>query len=243
MNQPVQKIVIVGGGSAGWMTAAALSNSLPTNCDITLIESEEICTVGGGEATIPAVRKFNQRLLGIDEKAFIKATQATFKLGIQFIDCSEKGERYFHPFGEYGVDFDVVPFYFYWLKAREAGHDYPLNDYCFSWKLAQQQRFGLPSRDPRKIQSTFNYAYHFDAMLYTKFLREYAENRGVSRVEGKVSDVILCKNNGVIESVATEKGERFDADLFIDCSGFKGLLIEEALKTGYQSWNEWLPSL
>lgn len=139
------------------------------------------------------------------------------------------------------MDFDVVPFFYYWLKAHEAGHKYPLSDYCFSWKLAQQQRFGTPSNDPRKIQSTFNYAYHFDATLYARFLRNYAEQRGVKRVEGKVSKVTLRKDNGFIESVSTEKGDHFNADLFIDCSGFRGLLIEGALKTGYQSWNEWLP--
>lgn len=240
-SHAIENIVIVGGGSAGWMTAAALSNALPTSRTITLIESEEIGTVGVGEATIPAVKRFNQKLLGIDEAEFIKATQATFKLGIQFIDWSKKGKSYFHPFGEYGADFDVVPLYFYWLKAKNQGQPFSLDDYSIAWKLAEQGRFGAPSKDPRLIQSKFNYAYHFDATLYAKFLRNYAEQRGVKRVEGKVEKVTLNPENGFVQSVTLASGDTHAGDLFIDCSGFRGLLIEQALKTGYQSWTDWLP--
>lgn len=237
----IQHIAIVGGGSAGWMTAAALSNALQGKCKIILVESEEIGTVGVGEATIPMVKKFNHNLLGIDETDFIKATNATFKLGIEFIDWSRKGHSYFHPFGEYGADFDVVPLYHYWLKARNEGDEHDLDAYSIAWQLAKKCRFDKPSSDPRLIQSKFNYAYHFDASLYAKYLRSYSEKRGVERIEGKVNKVTLNQESGFISSVTLEDGQQISADFFFDCSGFRALLIEGALKTGYESWTHWLP--
>ncbi|NBC20410.1 MAG: tryptophan halogenase [Alphaproteobacteria bacterium] len=239
-GEPVKKIVIVGGGSAGWMTAAALANALQGSCEITLIESEEIGTVGVGEATIPPVRQFNARL-GIDEPTFLKETGGTFKLGIEFVDWYEIGKSYFHPFGQYGAEFDTVPFYQYWMREYLAGEPTPLDDYSMAWAMARAGRFEHPARDKRLIQSTFDYAYHFDATHYARFLRGYSEARGVQRVEGRVGDVSRDGESGFITSVSLEDGRRFEGELFIDCTGFFGLLIEQTLKTGYEDWSHWLP--
>ncbi len=236
----IRSIVIVGGGSAGWMTAAALSQNLKQDCTITLIESEEIGTVGVGEATIPPIRTFNE-MLGIDEREFVKATQGSFKLGIEFVDWAKLGHRYFHPFGPHGRDFDIVPLHQYWLRARAEGYTARLDDHSMAWAMAREGRFGLPSPDPRSVLSTFNYAYHFDAGLYARYLRGYSEARGVTRVEGKVQAVHLHGQTGAVDTVNLEDGRAFSADLFVDCSGFRGLLIEEALKTGYETWSHWLP--
>ncbi|MDV6330653.1 tryptophan halogenase family protein [Asticcacaulis sp. 201] len=239
-DRSIRKIVIVGGGSAGWMTAAALSNALQTGCQITLIESEEIGTVGVGEATIPPIKMFNQTL-GLDENAFLKRTQGTFKLGIQFVDWGRRGHSYFHPFGTYGRPFDTVNAHHFWQRAFEAGRASSLDDYCMAWAAASRGRFAPPSADQRNVLSTYDYAYHFDAGLYARFLREYAEARGVQRLEGKVSDVALDAMSGHVTSVQMDDGRRIDGELFIDCSGFRGLLIEGALNTGYCGWTKWLP--
>ena len=240
-SAPLSSIVIVGGGSAGWMTAAALADAVGRSCAITLIESEAIGTVGVGEATIPPIRHFNKRL-GIDEATFVRETQGSYKLGIEFIDWGRQGHRYFHPFGQYGAEFDSVPFYHHWMHEHLAGRvDGPIDDFSMCWAMAKAGKFSHPSPDRRLIQSTFDYAYHFDAGLYAAFLRRYAESRGVTRIEGKVVDVALRGEDGFIESVTLDNGEQIAGQFFIDCSGFRGLLIEDALHAGYDNWQAWLP--
>lgn len=239
-DRSLEHIAIIGGGSAGWMCAAALSNTLGKHCKITLVESEAIGTVGVGEATIPPIKIFNQSL-GIDENEFVRRTSGSFKLGIQFIDWAVKGSQYFHPFGQYGADFDPVPVHQHWLAAKAAGEAKPLDEYCMAWAAAKKDKFHPPSNDPRLMQSTYDYAYHFDTGLYSKFLRAYAQERGVTRIEGKVIDVSTASENGHIHSVTLESAETVEADFFIDCSGFRALLIGGALDVDYKSWTHWLP--
>ena len=241
-DKPIKSILIVGGGSAGWMTAAALSNALGPSCQITLVESEAIGTIGVGEATIPPVQQFNQRL-GISEGAFLKATQGSFKLGIEFEGWTKDGDIYFHPFGYYGADFDPhVPFHHYWLADKVgSGSAGELDDYSLCFTASKAGRFSHPSRDPRQIQSRLDYAYHFDAKLYAGFLRTYSEARGVKRVEGRVTDAHLDPDTGYISSIDLEGDLTLKAELFIDCTGFFGVLIEKTMKTGYEDWSKWLP--
>ena len=239
-DRRIGSIVIVGGGSAGWMTAAALSNALTRHCDIVLIESEEIGTVGVGEATIPTIKLFNQTL-GIDEAEFMKATQGSFKLGIQFVDWGRSGHRYFHPFGTFARPYDISDIHQHWIAAGGPDSGFDLDELCMAWWVARDNRFDAPSRDPRNVLSTFDYAYHFDAGLYAAYLRKYSEARGVRRVEGKIAAVQQNAETGFVESVTMEDGRVFAAELFVDCSGFRGLLIEGALKTGYEDWSHWLP--
>jgi len=238
--QALRSILVVGGGSAGWMSAAAIAHVTRQACEITLVESDEIGIVGVGEATIPPIRMFNQ-MLGIEEADFIRATQGSFKLGIEFVDWGRIGNRYFHPFGRYGVDFDSVPLHHFWLRARAEGDETPWQDYSMAWAAARENRFDHPKRDPRFIQSTFDYAYHFDASLYARFLRSYAEQRGVRRIEGRIVSVDQDPQTGQIMAVRLADGRRLEAEFFVDCSGFRGLLIEETMKTGYEDWTHWLP--
>jgi tryptophan halogenase len=219
-DRRIRSIVIVGGGSAGWMTAAALANTLKQDCDIKLVESELIGTVGVGEATIPPIRTFNE-MLGIDEREFVAKTKGSFKLGIEFVNWGSQGNRYFHPFGPHGRAFDIVGLHHFWLKARESGDTTSFDDFSMAWSLAQRGRFTRPSPDPRQVMSTFDYAYHFDAGLYARLLREYAEARGVTRHEGKVVSVRQHGESGFVEGVTLESGLELTGDLFIDCSGFR----------------------
>lgn len=237
----IKRIVIVGGGSAGWMTAAALSRLIkPEHCQVRLIESDEIGTVGVGEATIPQFQLFN-KLLGLDENEFIRKTQGTFKLGIQFVDWKNFGHKYIHAFGQVGLDMEGLQFYQYWLKMHAMGKADELGSYTLSGLASEHNKFMRSINAGNSPLSNITYAFHFDAGLYARFLREYSEARGVIRTEGMVVNTILRANDGFIEAVQLSSGERVEADLFIDCSGFRGLLIEQALQTGYEDWSHWLP--
>ena len=236
----IRSLVIVGGGTAGWMAAAALSHALEHECAIELVESDQIGAVGVGEATIPPIRTFNQSL-GIDENTFVRRTKGSFKVGIEFVNWARLKHRYFHPFGAYGRQFDIVPVHQYWLQAHRRNRAFALDDYCMAWALGAKRRFTPPAADPRHVLSTFDYAYHFDAGLYAAFLREYAQQRGVRRSEGKVVEVKQDSFTGFVQSVRLEDGRELRGDLFVDCSGFRGLLIEGALAAGYQDWTHWLP--
>jgi len=243
MAEHIKQILIVGGGTTGWMAAAALSHLLTgTSISIRLIESEAIGTVGVGEATIPPIKMFND-MLGLNENEFVKETQATFKLGIEFIDWKRLGHSYIHPFGDFGIDFDVIPFYQYWVRQFLAGHDRDLFDYSLMARACEAGKFMRPLKDrPKSALAGINYAYQFDAGLYGAYLRRYAESKGVERLEGKIIDTSQNNETGFVESVTTDDGRRLDADFFIDCSGFRGVLIEGALSTGYRDWSQWLPA-
>ena len=240
-RNPLRRIVIVGGGSAGWMTAAGLGRFLrasPTK--VVLVESDEIGTIGVGEASLPLLALYN-RLIGIDERDFVIKTKATFKLGIEFVDWTRKGHSYFHPFGQYGQNFDVCDFHHHWLKARDAGAGGSLDDYNLNTVLARQNRFNMRSADLSSPMSGVVHAYHFDAGLYAAYLRGHAEKNRVARIEGKIASVRQNADTGFVEAVVLADGKTVEGDLFIDCSGFRALLIEETLKTGYCDWTGLLP--
>ncbi len=238
---PIKKIVIVGGGTSGWMTAAAMSTVLRGRYQILLVESEEIGTVGVGEATIPMIQRFN-KVVGIDENDFIRATNGTFKLGIEFVNWGKLGDRYMHGFGKIGQELWTVPFDQYWRKMYALGKASSLETYSISRMAAKANKFMPPTEDlPNSPLAEIAYAYHIDASLYAKYLRKLSEERGVERIEGKITQVSQREPDGYVDAVILASGERIEGDLFIDCSGFRGLLIEETLQTGYEDWTHWLP--
>ncbi len=241
MKKQLESILIVGGGSSGWMTAALFAHLFQGLYKIKLVESEEIATIGVGEATIPAVKKFNE-LLKLDEVEFMRTTQGTFKLGIQFIDWLRQGSSYIHGFGVIGQDWEWLRCHHYWLKLNQTGDAADFAGYSINTAAALANKFVRSQPNmPESPLSHIAHAFHFDAGLYARYLRRYSEERGVERNEGKIVDVKLRGEDGFIESVKLENGTVIAADLFIDCSGFRGLLIEQALKTGFDDWSHWLP--
>jgi tryptophan halogenase len=235
------RVVVVGGGTAGWMTAAALVKLIPARCSVHLVESEAIGIVGVGEATLPHIRGFNQTL-GIDEAEFMAATRATFKLGIEFDGWGRPGDSYIHPFGTFGSGKGTIDFHHYWGRLREENPKAPpLGDYSMAVTMAYMNRFALPDPDPDKIESTFNYAYQFDATLFAPYLRRLAEGWGAKRTEGRIVDVELDGESGDVRAVVLESGERIEGDLFVDCSGFVSLIIGKALAEPFEDWSKWLP--
>jgi tryptophan halogenase len=235
-------IVILGGGTAGWMTAAALGVHLPPGrFTVTLLESDEIGTVGVGEATLPHLRTFNS-WLGLDEARFMRETGATFKLGIEFRRWNQALDSYIHPFGAFGEPWAGIEFQQHWMRLRASGRPVrPIEEYSFSIACARGGFFDFPSQDPRSPRSTFSYAYHLDASLYAAFLRRFAESRGVIRMEGKVKSVVRDGESGRVAELVLESGARLAGDFFIDCSGFRSLLLGGELGVQWQDWSHWLP--
>ncbi|HTM81102.1 tryptophan halogenase family protein [Asticcacaulis sp.] len=240
MAEPIRKIIIAGGGTAGWMSAAALKAGLGQTVDILLIESEDIATVGVGEATIPTMRVFNEHI-GVNEAEFIRATEATFKLGVEFRNWGHTGNRYFHPFGDYGATHEGLAAHQIWRRLKAEGDDTPLEAYSLATQMAYAGKFFPPNPDPRSPMHDYSYAFHFDASLYAKFLRGHCEARGVKRRNAKITGVNQRSADGHIESLALDDGSVEMADFFVDCTGFRGLLIEGALKAGYTDWSDYLP--
>ena len=238
----IRNIVVVGGGTAGWMAASGMAKILrDDDIKIRLIESEAIGTVGVGEATIPHILYYN-RLLGLDENDFVRRTNATFKLGIEFVNWGRLGDRYFHPFGTYGQDMEGVQFHHFWLRYAKTGKAPPLDDYSLAILAAREGRFQRPdSARPNTPLSGIVYAFQYDASLYARYLRELAEAAGVVRTEGKIVSVAQNAESGHVESVTLESGEMVSGDLFIDCSGFRALLIEQTLNSGFKDWSAYLP--
>jgi len=235
LGQVVKKVVVAGGGSAGWMAAAALSEQLGSLVDITLVESDAIGTVGVGESTVPTARTF-VHLLGLDEREFMRETGATFKLGILFDNWGEIGDRYIHSFGVVGKSTLMAHFHHMWLQARAQGFGGELGDYCLELKASEEGRFYTGEDMP------LNYAYHVDATRFGRYLRRRCEGRGVRRVEGKIREVQQHPETGFVTALVLESGERVEGDLFVDCTGFRGVLIEQTLKAGFEDWGDWLPN-
>ncbi|HYL01411.1 MAG TPA: tryptophan halogenase family protein [Steroidobacteraceae bacterium] len=241
-GEPLRSVVIVGGGSSGWMTAAALTKSFGRRLEVTLVESEEIGIIGVGESTVPHLRDFN-RLLEIAEVDFVRGTKGTFKLGIQFNDWRRVGDSYMHGFGTIGRSLGLLDFHQYWLKARKLGLAKDIGHYSINTLAAPQGRFLVPPADaPANTPlADIVYAYQFDAALYARYLRSYAEGRGARRVEGKVVEVKQNGASGFVESIRLENGTTVAGDLFIDCTGFRALLIGGTLGAPFEDWTHWLP--
>jgi len=243
MNEgtPIRRIVVVGGGTAGWMAAAALARFVgPAGKRVVVVESEAIGTVGVGEGTIPPILEYNLQL-GIDEAEFLRETHASYKLGIEFVGWTDEKERYFHQFGQIGRPLDGVPFYQLWLKHRGDPAVGNLATYSVSAAVAAQNRFGHPQADPSDPLSQIAYAFHFDAAAYGRFLRKYAEERGADRIEGKIVDVEQDPQSGFVTGLRLDDDRRVRGDLFIDCSGFRSLLLGQTLGVPFEDWSHWLP--
>ena len=239
-HAPIHHVVIVGGGTAGWMAAAAAARFLDDGQRrLTLVESDAIGTVGVGEATIPSITNFNN-LLGIDEADFLRATRGSYKLGIEFVGWDRPDARYFHPFGSFGRDIQGLNFHQLWLKLRERPGIGPIDGYSATTLAAAANAFGHPMPDPRSPLSGMALAYHIDATLYAAFLRRRAEADGVARVEGRIV-AVKRGDDGDVAAVRLEDGRRIAGDLFVDCSGFRSLLLGETLGVGFEDWSHWLP--
>lgn len=238
----IKNIVIVGGGTAGWMAACVLARIIqPTGATVTLVEAPDIPTVGVGEATIPQISLFNE-MMGFDEADFLKSTNATYKLGIEFVNWGAIGESYIHPFGKYGFDMEGVMFQHFWRRLSAEGQTPDIDDYCLQIVAAKSGRFCHARRDlPQSPLANIEYAFHFDAGLYAKYMRDFSLSRGVKRVEDKVINVVQDSESGFIESLKLESGHSIEGDFFIDCSGFRGILIEKTLQSGFEDWSKWLP--
>lgn len=234
-------IVIVGGGTAGWMSAAALVSATDgRQCQITLIESDEIGSVGVGEATLPQMKDFND-YIGIIEADMMQKTGASFKLGIEFRDWGYLGSSYIHPFGTYGKRRRGIDFLQQWVRAKKQGSVDEIESYSYAIQACRHARFDFPVRNQEELNSTYAYAYHFDASLYARFLRQFAEPKGVNRIEGKIVDVEQHSDTGHIRSVRLESGATVVGDYFIDCSGFRSLLLGQTLQVPFEDWSHWLP--
>ncbi len=243
MAAPVTKVVILGGGTAGWMTATALARILGAmpGFSVTLVESESIGTIGVGEATIPQISLYN-RMIGIDEMQFMRETRATYKLGIEFVDWLRPGHSYVHPFGTYGLDMLGIDFHHFWLRGRELGEATMVDDYSIAAVAGKAGRFTWPQSDnPKSPLSRLSYAFQFDAGLYAQFLRGMAESAGAVRIEGKVVDVRQNAESGFVEALVLDGGEVVHGELFIDCSGFRSLLLGQTLGVPFNDWSRWLP--
>ncbi|AQR75320.1 tryptophan halogenase family protein [Sphingomonas sp. LM7] len=240
MTQPRKNVVVVGGGTAGWMVASAIAKLLPHAASVELIESAEIGIVGVGEATLPHLRAFIQTL-GLDEAEFMAATHATYKLGIEFRDFGKPGDVYLHPFGVFGQPLNGVPFLHWWLRMHAQGRGGEIAEYSVANVMAVQQRFAVPAADPTTLLSTYGYAYQFDATKFGPFLRGFAEKRGVTRTEGRIVTVDRDGESGDVAAVVLESGARVEGDLFVDCSGFRSLLLGDALGEEWEDWSHWLP--
>jgi len=242
MNVPPRKpvrVVVLGGGTAGWMSAAGLAALLPGSATVTLVESEDIGIVGVGEATLPHIRGYVEKL-GIDEAAFMRATHATYKLGIDFRDFGSIGTSYIHPFGSFGEKVADVGFHHYWLELARQGLADPLGAYSLACVAAQANRFKPPAQD-QSLASTYGYAYQFDATLFGPFMRDHGLARGVERVEGLVTSVERDAASGDVTALVLKDGRRLEGDLFVDCSGFRSLLVGGELEEPWEDWSHWLP--